>query len=243
MSSKISVVITTHNNLKYTQGLYNSLIKNTNINMEVIFVDDRSTDDTREWVNSLKPSKHIKDIILVEKETTRCFSESVNLGINKAKNELVLVCNNDILIMHNSIENLITSMSVVDLVAPTTNFVGLTNQFFPGPECCKPTTLLVNEVCFICFMVKKSVWNIVKMDEGYEFLFEDTDYCWELNKIGKKLGICLASFVYHEGSQTVNNVTEKGKYNELYVKSAKYFAEKWGKAGYERVKSVLEVKN
>jgi len=132
-------------------------------------------------------------------------------------------------------------MPYFSLLAPTTNFVGFSYQKFPNPECCKPTCINVPEVCFVSFMLKKSVWELVKMDEGYEFLMEDTDMCWELNKLGKKIGVCLASFVWHKGSQTVNNKTEKGKYHDLLVKSCKYFSDKWGEKGYERVKHILEV--
>lgn len=240
-----SVVVLTHNHLDQTRQFYKSLVDNCLVTVELIFVDDRSTDGTRDWITTLKPEGNIESIKLIKKETKRCFAQSCNLGIESATTEEVMVCNNDILFVKGSILNtlILKKRSNTDLMVPTTNNVGLQAQWFPGPMCCKKAATINKEVCFVAFMLSKDMWRKVKLDEHYEFGVEDIDYCWEVAKHRGKTGICLSSFVHHnhEGSNTVNAKSEGSKesYNKLFGNGWKYFAKKWGEAGVKRAKEFI----
>ena len=70
MNTYLSVIILTHNHLDLTKKLYESL-NVLQMSNEIIFVDDRSTDGTREWVESLEPNGNTKKIKLVKKDRLR----------------------------------------------------------------------------------------------------------------------------------------------------------------------------
>lgn len=53
MISKVSLIVTSHNQLDYSKLMYDSLKQHTNYPYELIWVDCESTDGTREWLSTL----------------------------------------------------------------------------------------------------------------------------------------------------------------------------------------------
>ena len=52
----VSLVIPSRNNLKYVKFAYNSIRKHISSNVEIVLLDDASTDDTWLWMNQIKGS-------------------------------------------------------------------------------------------------------------------------------------------------------------------------------------------
>jgi GT2 family glycosyltransferase len=88
--NSISIVIPTYNGLQYLQANL-PLVLLACPNCEIIVVDDASTDDTSAWLK-----KNYPKIAIVCNDKNSGFAISVNKGVKKATNPLVLILNNDV---------------------------------------------------------------------------------------------------------------------------------------------------
>lgn len=88
---KVSVVILNWNGLKYIHSCINSVLYQTYKNIEVLFVDNASTDA------SLIECKNIyKSIRFIENSTNVGFAKGMNIGISEAVGEFILLLNTDV---------------------------------------------------------------------------------------------------------------------------------------------------
>ena len=90
--SKLSVIIPVYNNEKYLERCFNSII-NQNINdLEIIVVNDGSTDDSDKIIQ--KYEKNHKEIKYYQKENTG-VADSRNYGIEKATGKYIMFLDAD----------------------------------------------------------------------------------------------------------------------------------------------------
>ena len=90
ISGLVSVIVTNYNNKKYIEECLNSLINQTYKKIEIIIVDDCSTDNSvsviKMWMNKLKYEDKIK-VRLVINNRNMGFSGAVTTGLYLAKGE------------------------------------------------------------------------------------------------------------------------------------------------------------
>lgn len=89
-SCMVSVVIPNYNGMQYVKRCLDSLEKQTLTSREIIFVDNGSTDGSREYVQQNYPSVRLEAL----PENTG-FCGAVNVGIRLSAGEYVVLCNND----------------------------------------------------------------------------------------------------------------------------------------------------
>lgn len=88
----ISVVVPTYNSEKYISNCLNSILNQTHQKIEVIVINDGSTDQTLEILNKFK----VKDSrIKVINQVNKGVSFSRNLGIDNSKGEFVIFVDSD----------------------------------------------------------------------------------------------------------------------------------------------------
>ena len=87
----ISIIIPTYNRPKYLQKAIETIIKQTYSNFEIIIIDDASTLDSKNIVESFKD----KRIRYFRNEKRRGAPFSRNQGIDKAKGELIAFLDDD----------------------------------------------------------------------------------------------------------------------------------------------------
>ena len=90
-NKKVSAIITTHNRVKYLKKAVNSVLKQTYKNIELIIVDDGSTDGTKEYCKSLKNVKYI----YISKSKHKNGNYARNLGLKKSKCEYIAFLDDD----------------------------------------------------------------------------------------------------------------------------------------------------
>ncbi|HEY6009715.1 MAG TPA: glycosyltransferase, partial [Geobacteraceae bacterium] len=92
----VSVVIPTFNGRKLLEAnlppLKRAAARHA-LPVEIIVVDDASSDDTVAFLGAEHP-----DVVLLVNDRNRGFAETINRGINAARNDLVLALNNDMLV-------------------------------------------------------------------------------------------------------------------------------------------------
>ena len=94
VASKVSIIIVTYNALDYIKICLESLFANTSAIHEVIIVDNRSDEKTREYLSELKDRKNVR---LIFNEENLLWSPGNNIGIRNAAadSEYYLLLNSD----------------------------------------------------------------------------------------------------------------------------------------------------
>lgn len=96
----VSVIIVNFNGKKWLEKCLNSLTDQTYGNIEAIFVDNDSADDSVSYVSNNFPKT-----LIVENKTNLGFAGGNNVGFKKSKGEFLLLINNDTYFDKRFIEN------------------------------------------------------------------------------------------------------------------------------------------
>jgi GT2 family glycosyltransferase len=86
----ISVIIVNYNGKKYLEECLNSLINGSYKNLEIIVVDNNSSDESPKLVKEKFP-----EVILIEEKYNHGFTGGNNIGFEKSQGELIVLLNND----------------------------------------------------------------------------------------------------------------------------------------------------
>ncbi len=90
-SNKISVVIPNFNNAKFIRDCIDSVISQTYLNFEIIFVDDKSSDDSLEVISSYNDRR----ITLIALDENVGISAVRNIGIKNASGHYLTTLDSD----------------------------------------------------------------------------------------------------------------------------------------------------
>jgi len=112
--SNVTLVIPTSNNLKHLKNAYTSIRKFYK-DVEVILLDDCSTDGTWDWMTSLE------DKNLVNYTTNKKLGHTIlyDVGVDMAKNDIVGILHADMIVGPNYLENLLKHLEKGKVVCAT----------------------------------------------------------------------------------------------------------------------------
>lgn len=238
-----SIVILTHNQVEYTKLCLESIESFVNVDHEIIFVDNASTDGTIEYLTGIVEKN--KNYSLITNSANRGYAAGNNMGIYVAKGEFVLIMNNDILVTKGAVESLINLLKNHEqtvLAGPKTNFVkgrqlDLEAEYSSIEEMInyaerisvqnKGKTALTEFLVGFMFLGRT---KLLREAGGFDELFgignyEDNDLCRKLSEMGYDLRIAEDSFVHHFGHVSFN--ASAVDYNELIEKNKKIYEDKW----------------
>lgn len=220
----ISIVVPNYNGLKLLKEnirhVTNLVNKNKQIK-EIIVVDDASTDTSVDFLNSKYPQ-----ITVIRKAINSGFSESVNIGFTKARADLVLLLNTDV----------IPQINIIDILTPyfADNLVfavGCLEKSYEGNKIIdrgrgigifekgflrhKKGTVSGNNTLWVSggsSMFNKKIWDYLG---GLDLLFgpfywEDIDISYRALKCGYKL--------YFSNKAVINHKHEQGSIMTHYSK-------------------------
>lgn len=112
MSKKVSVIFTNYNHSQYLEEAFLSVVNQTYDNLEIIMVDDGSTDNSLEKMKKLKEDYDQKPfpvkLISLEKNSGKWFA--LNVGIEHASGELIALQDADDASMPQRIERQVATM-------------------------------------------------------------------------------------------------------------------------------------
>ena len=205
----------------------------------MIVVDNASDDGTLEYC----VQQHIDFISL---PANRGFPIACNYGLKLAKGDCLLLLNNDIVVSHHWLANMLTClMSQPDrgIVGPMTNYASgkqqsdlryeelsqfhrlaeTTNR--PDPSKWQDVERLVG----FCFAFKRELMvKIGLLDEQFSpGHYEDDDYCYRARLAGYKLTIAGDAHVHHHGSASFKRHAPE-QLTELPKLNHQKFMDKWG---------------
>ncbi|MBL7047697.1 MAG: glycosyltransferase family 2 protein [Candidatus Marinimicrobia bacterium] len=100
-SPQISIIIVTWNSIKYLPPLFDSLKSQTKNDFEIVVVDNGSSDSSVSWIETNYPSAKI-----LRNKTNLGFAAANNQGIRESAAPYVVLCNTDIVMSSNFLEEL-----------------------------------------------------------------------------------------------------------------------------------------
>lgn len=210
-----SIVIVTHNQLHHTRACLESIRARTDEPIEIVVVDNASTDGTLDFLEARG------DVRLISNGKNRGFPAAANQGIRAARGEQVLLLNNDTIVTTGWLARMLDALAAdprAGLVGPVSNNVsgeqrvrtdyrrleeldGFAWDWSRRHEGKRvPTDRLVG----FCLLIARSVIDrIGLLDEGFGIgNFEDDDYTLRAIQAGFRALIAMDSFVHHFGSAT-----------------------------------------
>lgn len=158
------------------------------------------------------------------------YNRFLNIGLEKCKNNYVLISNNDVIFTQNSISEMIHAADISDSgsVSPREpnwfqqqEFNNVKSDFVEGYEIGKHLTGW-------CLLIKKETLDTLgKFDESFKFWYQDNDYAECLKRNNIKHIIALKSRVYHVNNSS-HSLVSFDKLHELTHGLEKTFKEKYG---------------
>ena len=239
-----SIIILTYNQLKFTKMCLESIQEYTPEPHEIIFVDNGSTDGTKEYLQSF--TRDHKDTQLIINDHNLGFAAGNNQALKKANGDYILLLNNDVVVTEGWLSGLIrhiTKTPEIGMVGPMSNAVS-------GPQLVdnasyektmKAMHIFANELAArnhdkttkilrlvgFCLLIRKEVIDIIGgLDENYSSgNYEDDDLCLRSCIAGFYNIIAHDVFIHHYGSMTFKgNAID---YQTTMECNRQYFADKW----------------
>ena len=231
MSKKelISIVVPVYNVSKYLRKCVDSIIAQTYKNIEIILVDDGSTDDSGKMCDEL--TKIDKRIIAFHKKNGG-LSDARNYGIDHAKGKYVCFVDSDDYVTPDMCEILYNDVSEFNADAAFCTFVDCYYGIEPkidntnikkyklnAEEAIK--TVMIGDIVplsAVAKLYKKTIFDKVKFEKGR--IYEDAIIMVELIDTCKTIAIdtsCVYYYVHRKNSITTTKFDEGKEYDILYA--------------------------
>lgn len=203
---KLSIIILNYN-VRYFLELCLKSVQAaiTNLDAEIIVVDNDSSDESCMMIKGLFP-----DVILIENKVNYGFSKGNNIGVAIAKGEYICILNPDIVVAENTFETLLNSAETIENIGIMgCRLVDGSGAFLPESKRNVPFPIIAlkkimgnskdyyanqigefkigNVPIFVgAFMLmKKEVFELVNgFDEDYFMYGEDVDLSYRIHKLG-----------------------------------------------------------
>jgi len=245
----VSIVILTYNQIEYTRLCLESIKSSTDLPIEIIVVDNCSTDGT---VDYLEIESHdfckLFPFRIIKNNKNLGFAGGNNVGVANARGEYVLLLNNDVVVTQGWIERMVACAQkhpMAGIIGPRSNYVSgpqlvdevgyntktledldTFSKQFAQKKSGKSSPLL--RVVGFCMLIKKAVVDkIGGLDTHYGLgNFEDDDYSLRAALAGFESWVAEDCFVHHFGSRTF--LGAKIDFKESLEKNWELFKKKWG---------------
>lgn len=210
-----SIILVTHNEWAYTQSCLESIHQFTDEPIEIIVVDNGSTDGTPDYLSSHQ------NVRLKRNAENRGFPAAVNQGLAIANGENLLLLNNDTIVTTGWLRKQLIHLqenSSIGVIGPCSNNVSGPQQI---PVSYRNLSDLdgfawrwgqehsgqfvqAKRIVGFCFLFRREVYEqLGGLDERFGVgCFEDDDFCRRAIDAGYQVGIARDAFVHHFGSRT-----------------------------------------
>ena len=205
---KVSIIVPVYNVESYLDKCLNSLVNQTLKEIEIIIVNDGSTDNSKKIID--KYAKKYKNIIAITKENGG-VSEARNLGLTKATGEYIAFLDSDDWVELDMYEKMYQKALAenFDIVACDTQAIFPNEKQYIGSNI-KEDNVLNNTLMIDAYAVlwnkiyKKELLEGIKFKKGMNFC-EDVEFLYMIYPKIKKIGVIkepLHNYLQREGSLT-----------------------------------------
>ncbi|MDB5336757.1 MAG: wbbL 5, partial [Planctomycetaceae bacterium] len=232
-----SIVIVTFNQQAYTRQCLHSLREYTDEDVQIIVIDNGSSDGTVEFL------KTVPDITVITNRENLGYPAAVNQGIQAARGRQILLLNNDVVLTTGWLLHLLKALyseAEIGLVGPYTNCTAgpqridaryalreLDDFAWRHRKVHSGQRIEVDKLTGFCLLLKREVIDrIGSLDERFGLgVYDDIDYCHRAAAAGFSMVIAADVFVHHFGHRSFhgNGIDQ----DALAVRNAEIFREKW----------------
>jgi GT2 family glycosyltransferase len=211
----VSVVVTTYNGTDHIDACFRSIARQTYPNIEIIAVDNASTDGTAERIRSAYPQ-----VKVVPLARNLHYTGGVNTGAALASGEYLFILNQDTELDPQCVARLhrrAAADATIGAVAPSMRFFhlrgminGIGNEIwshgwgsdnFIGHVDVGQFGRLdeLPSACFGAVFVRRSAFEEVgPLDRGYGSFYEDVDWSFRCRFSGRRIVAAPGAVVYHK---------------------------------------------
>lgn len=233
----VSVIIPAWNLWDSTFACLQSLAKYDNSRMEVVVVDNGSTDDTYLHLQHVGIELFGKRFVWVRHEDNLGFAIACNAGATASHGDVLFFLNNDTSVTENWLPPLVETLNEPNIVAVGplllypdgtcqhcgVSFTPLRNPFhlyanFPGNHPVLRTRHPLQAITGAALMVRhRDFFDAGMFHPGYRNGFEDLDLCCRLRAKGGELAISPESVIIHHESKTPGRHNNENHNAELFT--------------------------
>ncbi|MBX3237428.1 MAG: glycosyltransferase family 2 protein [Nitrospiraceae bacterium] len=225
--TSVSLVIALYNQLGYTRQCIDSIKRHSPADVELILVDNGSTDGTADYLRTV-------DATTILNPTNLGCAKAWNQGIMASRGLVVGILNNDILVTPGWLEALLAFMDKEKLgIACPAAREGLLD--YDLPEYAKTFTkacaeAVRRELYAPCMLIRREVFDRIGLfDEGFEYGgCEDTDFLWRTTAAGF-LTAMTGSALIHHFSKVTQDAVARHETNQYWNHNMAHFTRKWGR--------------
>lgn len=212
---KVSLIVMSHNRIKYSRMMYDSLLKYTDYPYELIWVDCISTDGTREWLNS-KIHKNTKKVFIPKMGV----GEAMNIAFNECsvESEYIGDLDNDIILTKGWLTRLIEHMENDKKIAACNTVWGLRGHRRNQPDRIHAYAKKIKNEKGVAInwwvngshtLFRRSALEEVGLWNPVFWAGEDKDIGIRLTNAGWKCVVALNTCVYHFQGRTTRIIDKR----------------------------------
>ncbi len=203
MNKLVSIVLPTYNGESFLAEAIESCLNQTYKNLELIIVNDCSTDNTEEIIKSYSDSR----IVYIKNKINQKLPKSLNVGFEKAKGELFTWTSDDNTFEPEAIEVMVSELldNDVDLVYANYQLIDDKSEITGKRTVGQPKDIFLDNIVKACFLYRKEVQLQLKGYNPDLFLVEDYDFWirvvlndFKLHPVDRY----LYRYRFHQGSLT-----------------------------------------
>lgn len=225
MNELVSIIMPSYNTAKYIEESIKSVLAQTYTNWELLIVDDCSTDNTDEIVQSFLSDERIK---YFKNKYNSGAAISRNRALREAKGKWIAFLDSDDLWLPQKLEKQISFMKEHDYKFSYTDYrIQLNGEWFPyvntGPNIV--TKHRLKNYCYfstITIMYDREYIGLVQIEP----IKKNNDYAMWLRIIEKsncyRLPECLSFYIKHEGSISSGSKVKLIKYHYIMWRVAEH---------------------
>lgn len=233
---KVAVVILNYNGRKFLETFLPNVIENSSDIAEIIVADNKSTDDSVEFMKERFPN-----IRLIINDFNGGFATGYNTALRQVDADYYVLLNSDIEVTPNWIKPVIKLMESDEMIAACQpkilsfndktkfEYAGAAGGFIDkyGYPFCRGRIFQeletdngqyndVKEIFWAtgaCMFVRASLYHKYGgLDDSFFAHMEEIDFCWRIKNFGYKIMYCPDSKVYHIGGGTLPKSSARKTY-------------------------------
>lgn len=210
---KISILLPVYNGGDYIESAIKSVLQNSFKNYELIIVNDGSSDDTLDVINTFSDPR----IKLFTKENSGLI-ETLNYGLNKCENDIIMRMDSDDLIHFDKIEiqlnAFIKSKSILMgtsgyLIDSTDKILGSINLPTQNDQIIKSMMRFNSSIIHPSIMTYKSIIQKVNLYSHLMKHAEDYDLFLRLSKHGELSNLTNKLIYLRKGEHNISHINAK----------------------------------
>lgn len=191
----VSIILPTYNGSMYIKQSIDSILRQTYKNIELIVVNDSSTDDTLEIIK--RYAEKDSRIRIVNNQVNKGLPVSLNIGFSVAKGRYLTWTSDDNYYDDNAIEIMVDALNKgVDFVYAKCYVIDSQGKKIRVSSTDVPDKLKLNNCVWACFMYTRKVYTKVGRYNPCYRLIEDYDYWLRIHELGFEMQY-LDQFLYY----------------------------------------------